>query len=81
MINKEIQRRTKKNYFANIISISSITDNEKFWKTVKPLFSDKTSHKETIDLVENDTILNNDQVVADAFNSYFNNTLFFYKNQ
>ena len=41
-------RRTKKNYFANI-NVSSITAN-KFWKTVKPLFSDKISHKETIQL-------------------------------
>ena len=32
-------RRTKKNCFANI-SISSINYNKKFWKSVKPLFSD-----------------------------------------
>ena len=65
-------RRTKKNYFANI-NISSITDNKKFRKTVKPLFSDKTYHKETINSVKNDTILSDDQVVADKFNNYFNN--------
>ena len=40
-------RRTKKNYFANI-NISSIADNMRFWKTVKPLFLDKISHKELI---------------------------------
>ena len=40
-------RRTKKNYFANI-NISSVTDNKKFWKTVKSLFSDKISRTETI---------------------------------
>ena len=65
-------RRTKKKYFANI-NISSITDNKKFWKTVKPLFSDKISHKETINLAVNDTILSDDQVVADVFGNYFNN--------
>ena len=65
-------RRTKKKYFANI-NISSITDNKKFWKTVKPLFSDKISHKETINLAVNDTVLSDDQVVADTFNNYFNN--------
>ena len=65
-------RRTKKKYFANI-NISSITDNLKFWKTVKPLFSDKISHKETINLAVNDTILSEDQVVADTFNNCFNN--------
>ena len=65
-------RRTKKKYFANI-NISSITDNKKFWKIVKPLFSDKISHKGIIDLAVNDTILSDDQVVADTFNNYFNN--------
>ena len=39
--------RTKNNYFASI-NISSITDNMKFWKIVKPLFSDKISHEKTI---------------------------------
>ena len=64
--------RTKKNYFAKI-NISSKTDNKKFWETVKPLFSDKISHKETVNLVENDTVLSDDQVVADTFNNYCNN--------
>ena len=50
-----------------------MTDNKKFWKTVKPLFSDKISHKETINLAVNDTILSEDQLVADTFNNYFNN--------
>ena len=42
-------RRTKKNYFANI-SIIPITANKKFWKTVKPLLSNKISLKDTIKL-------------------------------
>ena len=67
-------RRTKKKFFANI-NISSTTDNKKFWKTVKPFFSDKISHKETINLAMNDTILSDDQVVADTFNNYFNNSV------
>ena len=65
-------RRTKKKYLANI-NISSTTDNKKFMKTVKPPFSDKISHKETINLAVNDIILSDDQVVADTFNNYFNN--------
>ena len=65
-------RRTKKKYFASI-SISSITVNKKFWKTVKPLFSDKISHKETINLAESGKVLSGHQVAADKFNNYFNN--------
>ena len=61
-----------KKYFANI-NISSITDNKKFCKTLKPLFWDKISHKEIINLAVNDTILSDDQVVADTFNNYFSN--------
>ena len=49
-------RRTGEKYFPSI-NISSITDNKKFWKTVKPLFSDKISQKETINLAGNDAIL------------------------
>ena len=65
-------RRIEKNYFANI-NISSINDNKKFWKTVNPLFSDKIFHKETINLVENDTTLSDNRVVTDTSNNYFNN--------
>ena len=61
-------RRNKKSHFTNS-NISSTTDNKKFWKTVKPLFSDKISHKETVNLVENDTILSDDQIVTDTFNN------------
>ena len=64
-------RRTKNNYFASF-NISSITDNYKFWKTTEPLFSDRISHKETIDVVENNTILSDEKIVADSFNNCFN---------
>ena len=46
---------------------------KKFWKTAKRIFSDKICHKEKINLVENDTILSDDQVVAYTFDNYFNN--------
>ena len=65
-------RRTKKYYFVSI-NISSITDNKKFWKTVKPLFPNEISHRETISLVENEVILSDGQVVVETFNNYFNN--------
>ena len=44
-------RREKKNFFNNI-STSDITDNKIFWKTVKPLFTDKIQTKSTITLIE-----------------------------
>ena len=36
---------------------------------------DKISRKETINLIENNTILNDDQLVANIFTNYFNNIL------
>ena len=47
--------RTKNNHFDNI-NIISIADNKRFWKIVKSFLSDKISHKETINLVENGAI-------------------------
>ena len=61
-------RRPKNIYFANV-NISSIIDYQ-FWKTVKPLLSDKISHKGTVNLVENDTNVSDEHVVTD--NNYFN---------
>ena len=44
-------RREKKNFFNNI-STRDITDNETFWKTVKPLFKDKIQTRSKITLIE-----------------------------
>ena len=44
-------RREKKNFFNNI-STRDITDNKTFWKTVKPLFTDKIQTKSKITLIE-----------------------------
>ena len=56
-------------------NISLITHNKNFWKSAKSLFLHKISRNETIKLVENDTILSDDQVVADTFNNYFKNNV------
>ena len=41
----------KKNFFSNI-NTNDITDNKTFWKTVKPLFTDKIKTKSKITLME-----------------------------
>ena len=45
MINKKITMSIS--YVGPSINISSITDNRKFWKAVKPFFAGEISHKET----------------------------------
>ena len=44
--------KAKRQYFSNL-EPKLITDNNKFWNSVKPLFSDKITVKEIINLTEN----------------------------
>ena len=53
-------RKTKKDYYANL-NVKDIVDNKQFWRTVKPLFSDKTKSNEKITLVEDETITTQDK--------------------
>ena len=53
------------------MNISDITDNKKFWKTVKPVLSDKGLSNSKITLIENDTIISNDKEVAETLKDYF----------
>ena len=67
-------RKAKKQYFSNL-EPKLITDNKKFWNSVKPLFSDKITVKEIINLTENGKILNSDTDIADTFNDYFSSVV------
>ena len=67
-------RKTKKGYFADLV-INLTTDNKTFWKIVKLLFSEKFRHKEISNLVENETITQNNKLIADTFNKYFCNVV------
>ena len=46
-------------------------DNKLFWKTVKPLLSDKVMGKDHIHLVENDELIKTDLETAEIFNNFF----------
>ena len=65
-------RREKKLYYNNL-DPKLVTDNRKFWKTVKPLFSDKHFSSNKITLLEGDEIISNNQAIAEIFNTYFAN--------
>ena len=49
------------------------SNNTKFWKTVKPLFSDKLKSNENITLVEDGKIFTQDIKEAEELNSFFSN--------
>ena len=67
-------RKAKKQHFSNL-EPKLTTDNKKFWKSVKPLFSDKITVKEIINLTENGKILISDTDIADTFNDYFSSVV------
>ena len=49
-------------------------DNQTFWKTVKPYFSDNASNSRgKMTLLENDSILTDDKDIAKSMNNFFIN--------
>ena len=46
-------------------------DNQTFWRTVKPYFSDTGSNSRGITLLENDSILVDDKDIAKTINNFF----------
>ena len=63
-------KKQKKMYY-NSLDTKLVTDNKKFWKTVKPLFSENHFSNNKITLVEGDEIISTDKEVAEKFNSFF----------
>ena len=58
-------KREKKSYFNNL-DLKILNDNRKFWKKIKPLFSDKQKnlHGDII-LIENETTISKENEVAE----------------
>ena len=63
-------RKEKSKYFSNL-NIKDVTDNKKFWKTIKSCFSDKYKNSERLVLTENDEIVVEDGKVALTLNTFF----------
>ena len=67
-------RKGKKRYYENL-NLNCITDNKKFWKTVKPFFSDKHPPNVSMILRENRKVISDDKKCAEVFNQYFATTV------
>ena len=65
-------KKEKKKYFSSL-NIGNISNNKKFWKTVKPFFSEKQLINKKIVLIEKDEIISNDKKVAEIMNTFFSN--------
>lgn len=48
-----------------------LADDRKFWRTVKPLFSNKIQTPTAITLPETDEFVNDNRIVANILNDYF----------
>ena len=69
-----ILKSTKKTFF-EALNINEITDNRKFWKTVKPSFTDKYKTTNNIILTEKNEILNDNKKFSNTFSEYFTNII------
>ena len=64
-------KKEKRNYYNNL-DLSVFKDNKKFWRSVKPLFSDKQKLLEqNIVIMEDGIIYSNNAKVAEKLNKFF----------
>ena len=64
-------QKEKKKYYNNL-DLKILDDNKKFWKSIKPLFSNKHNvSQKNIVIVEIDTITSKNEEVADKLNNFF----------
>ena len=65
-------RKTKTDYFQNL-NIRDLSDNRKFWKTIKPYFSNKGLNSNKLLLKEKGNLVSNEKQLATIMNSFFIN--------
>ena len=70
----KLLRQTKEKYFSDI-NVKSISGNEKFWKTIKPFFSNKGLNANNMMLVEDNKIVCEEEIIANIMSSYFKNII------
>ena len=69
-----ILRKAKRSCFENL-DFKNLSDNRKFWGTVKPLFTNKVRSNDYITLNENDLLIRNEYKIANIFNTFFVNVV------
>ena len=55
------------------MKIQDITDNKKFWKTIRSYFSDKGYNQTKITIIKKDSIITDEKKIATLINNYFIN--------
>ena len=70
----KLYKKERKKFYSDL-DLNKITDNKQFWKTIKPLLSDKCLQSSTISLVDNKNVISDDSELANTFNNYFEKTV------
>ena len=65
-------KQSKKRHFNNL-NVNDVTENKKFWKTVKPFLTEKNKTTNNIILTENNQTVREDKAICQIFNTYFPN--------
>ena len=66
---KKFLRKNKKDYFGNLNN-KIVSDNRTFWKTISPLFSEKSFCREYATLKESNQTIRNNEELAETFNTF-----------
>ena len=53
--------------------MNDVTENKKFWETIKPLFTEKNKTTNNIILSENNQTVREDKAICQIFNTCFTN--------
>ena len=67
-------RKTKRKFYENL-NPNLIIDNKKFWKQVKPFFSDKTPLNNNIIFLEDNKIVSDNTACAEILNTFFSDSV------
>ena len=67
---KKVLEKTKRTYFNNL-DIEKITDNRTFWRNVVPVFSNKFTTSEKINMTERNKTISNDDEICWVLNIFF----------
>ena len=68
----KLTRKVKREYYQNI-KMDDFNDNKKYWKIVKPIFTNKGSKSSKFILVEKEEILSDTAKISEIMNDYFVN--------
>ena len=70
----KLYKKERKKYYERV-HLNNVTDNKKFWKTVKLFLSGKVTNFSQITLVENNEIISDESKVANSFINCFENAI------